>query len=74
MPLFYFHVRKDGLLEKDPEGIGLDSIKKAKEEAIQGAREILAEKLPAGEVVDGQSFVITSEMVASCARSHSNPC
>ncbi|MDR6667816.1 DUF6894 family protein [Rhizobium sp. 1399] len=61
MPVFYFHVRNGENFEEDPEGIDLPTIEKAEEEAILGAREILAERLRSGEVVDGQSFVITSE-------------
>lgn len=61
MPVFYFHVRNGEDFEEDPEGIDLPTVEKAEEEAILGAREILAERLRSGEVVDGQSFVITSE-------------
>jgi hypothetical protein len=49
------------LLEKDSEGVELDSLEGGRG-SNSGAREILAGKLLAGEVVDGQSFAITSEV------------
>lgn len=61
MPVFYFHVRNGESIEEDPEGIDLPTIEKAEEEAILGAREILAERLLSGDIIDGQSFLITSE-------------
>jgi hypothetical protein len=58
MPRYYFHTRDGDRLIKDPEGIELPSIKLARDEAIQAAREILAEKVKRGEIIDGQEFEI----------------
>ncbi|KKX25339.1 hypothetical protein [Rhizobium sp. LC145] len=61
MPKFYFHVRKGGVLERDRIGAELPSVTIAYEEAVGAAREILAEKVRLGEVIDGESFVISNE-------------
>ena len=58
MPRFYFHVRKHGDLDRDPEGSEFDTVELAIKEAELAAREIIAERLRAGEVVDGDCFVI----------------
>jgi hypothetical protein len=58
MPRYYFHIRERGLLIKDHEGIELPDILKAKSEAEAAAREILAEKVRLGDIVDGQEFEI----------------
>ncbi|ARO53927.1 hypothetical protein B2G69_07030 [Methylorubrum zatmanii] len=60
MPLFFFHIRDGATLIEDPDGSELPDLAAAREEAAQGARFILAEKLKAGEVLDGQRFEITS--------------
>lgn len=58
LPRFYFHVRsKDGLHE-DQQGVDLPSLRLAHHEAIEAAREILAEKILKGDVVDGDRFEI----------------
>jgi hypothetical protein len=61
MPRFYFHIRKDGQLDRDPEGSEFDSLDMALKEAELAAREILADRLQSGEVVDGECFVIVLE-------------
>lgn len=61
MPRFFFHIRDGATLIEDPDGSDLPDLAAAHEEAVQGARSILAEKLKAGEVIDGQRFEITSE-------------
>ncbi|SOR26800.1 conserved protein of unknown function [Methylorubrum extorquens] len=60
MPLFFFHIRDGATLIEDPDGSELPDLAAAREEAVQGARFLLAEKLKAGEVLDGQRFEITS--------------
>ena len=45
MVRYYFHVRKRGQLTRDEEGIDLPDISAAKQEALQGARELLAEAI-----------------------------
>jgi len=61
MPRYYFHVRKDGVLEKDPEGAEFASVDEAYHEAVKAAREIIGDKVANGEIVNGQTFEITSE-------------
>lgn len=61
MPRYYFHVRKDGVLEEDPEGAVFSTVDDAYDEAIKAAREILAEKVAVGDLIDGNRFEITSE-------------
>ncbi|KAA3515437.1 MULTISPECIES: DUF6894 family protein [Agrobacterium] len=58
---YYFHVRSHGRLARDPEGAEFDTLEAACDEAFQAAREILAERLARGEVIDGEIFEITTE-------------
>lgn len=67
MKRFFLHIRDGATLLEDPEGTLLPNVEAACEEAIQSAREILASKVLAGEVVDGQTFEITDETGAMCA-------
>ena len=60
MPRFFFHIRDGETLIEDPDGSDLPDLAAACEEAAEGARSLLAEKLKAGEVLDGQRFEITS--------------
>jgi hypothetical protein len=61
MARYFFHVRKHDALEEDPEGAEFPTLDEAYDEAVQAAREILAEKVLSNEVIDGQSFEITAE-------------
>jgi hypothetical protein len=61
MPRFFFHVRKPGAFEEDPEGTDFATVDEAVDEALKAAREILAEKVVANDVVDGSSFEISTE-------------
>ncbi|MBB2719618.1 UNVERIFIED_ORG: hypothetical protein GGD48_004895 [Rhizobium etli] len=61
MQKYYFHVRRGENLELDTEGAEFASAEKACEEAIEAAREILAEAILAGHSTDGDCFEITSE-------------
>jgi hypothetical protein len=61
MPRYYFHVRDGGSLEEDQEGADFPTLEDAYEEAIQAAREILAQKVMANDVIDGQCFEIAAE-------------
>lgn len=61
MPRFFFHIRHADDLIRDLEGTTLTDIDAAYEEAITSARQILSDKLRAGEVLDGQRFEITDE-------------
>jgi ribosomal protein S1 len=61
MPRYYFHIRDNDLLRTDPEGEEFSSVEKAIEEAALAARELLAEKVRNGDLVDGQVFEIADE-------------
>lgn len=61
MPRYFFHIRENGTLIEDEEGSLLASPEEAHLEALKAAREILAEKLLAGQVVDGGRFEIADE-------------
>ncbi|MCJ8518335.1 hypothetical protein ABID21_001354 [Pseudorhizobium tarimense] len=61
MPRYYFNVRSHDAVDKDPEGAELPSFEAARNEAVQAAREIIAEKVLSDDVIDGQSFEITAE-------------
>lgn len=61
MPRFFLHIRDGATLIEDFEGSDLPNVEAACREAIEAAREILASKLLAGAVVDGQTFEITDE-------------
>jgi hypothetical protein len=55
---YFLHLRDGEHLIRDLEGRDLPDLAAARTEAIQGARDILAEMLRAGEVLDGQSIAI----------------
>lgn len=61
MPRYYFHVRHDGGVEEDLEGAEFPTLEAAHVEAILAAREIIAEKVLAGDVIDGHKFEITTD-------------
>lgn len=61
MQRYYFHIRRGDTVTQDLEGSEFASIKDAEHYAIQSAREILAAKVKAGEVIDGDRFEITDE-------------
>ena len=61
MPRFFFHICQATGLIRDAEGTLLPDLDAAHEEAIASARQILSDKIRAGEVLNGQSFEITDE-------------
>lgn len=61
MERFYFHVRADGELQPDEEGQDLADVSAARREAEQGARELLAEAIQAGEEQIPEALVIADE-------------
>lgn len=61
MPRFFFHIRDGDELIEDPDGTVLPDLEAARLEAIEGARAVLAAKVLAGKVIDGQKFEITDE-------------
>jgi hypothetical protein len=62
MPRFFFHIRAAGEIAEDTDGAELPDIAAANDEAVLAARELLADMLRRGEVVDGQEFVICDEL------------
>jgi len=58
---YYFHVRTRDGLALDPEGAEFETLEAAYDEAFQAAREILADRLLRGEIIDGEVFEITME-------------
>ena len=61
MPKYYFHIRDGQDLAPDPEGAEFESLEAARVEAINSARELVAQRILRGDVVDGQAFELTSE-------------
>ncbi len=62
MPQFYFHIQGCDDLVKDDEGIDLADVAEAKSEAIESARDILADAIRSGKEFDyTKAFVIADE-------------
>jgi hypothetical protein len=61
MGRFYFHLREDGELIPDEEGIDLPDLSAARREAIAAARELLAEAIKDGKPNVPEAFVIADE-------------
>jgi len=61
MPRFFLNIRDGSDFIEDLEGSLLPNVEAACREALAAARDILAAKLRAGEVVNGQMFEITDE-------------
>jgi hypothetical protein len=58
MPRFYFHIVDGTDFIEDPDGSELADLDAARAEALHSARHLLADKVRAGEVVDGARFEI----------------
>ena len=61
MTRYYFNIQRHGVLEEDPDGAEFETLQQAIEEAVLAARELLAERVRHGDVVDGDAFKITTE-------------
>lgn len=61
MPRYFFNIRSPDIYLADEQGIVLRDIDHVWEEAIKGARGILAAHLRAGRPVDHQKFEVTDE-------------
>jgi hypothetical protein len=61
MARYYFHTREGDDYEEDKEGIDLPSIDAVRKEAILAAREMVAELVLQGSVIDGKRFEVTDE-------------
>lgn len=60
MTMYFFHLRDGDQFIPDETGIDLPDINEARREALQSARDMLAEQIRAGEALDGQRIEITS--------------
>lgn len=61
MPRFYFHIKDGEKLIQDREGVEMPGVSAAFDEANKAAREILAERVRRGDVVDGHEFEVHDE-------------
>lgn len=61
MPKYFFHIRDGNNFEIDTVGTHFPTLELAVSDAKLAAREIIAEKLMAGDRLDGQCFEITDE-------------
>jgi hypothetical protein len=61
LPRFYFHLRREGRLATDEEGSEHTDPHAALEEALQGARELVAAWVAAGDPVDQGGVIVTDE-------------
>jgi hypothetical protein len=61
MRRFYFHLKSAGELVPDDEGLELPSLDEAKREALQDARELLAEAIKAGSPKVHEALIIADE-------------
>jgi len=60
MAVYYFHLRDGDALIPDETGMDLPNLNEARREALQAARDMLADQLRAGEALDGQRIEITA--------------
>ncbi|MBP2573913.1 hypothetical protein V6R98_21295 [Agrobacterium sp. CCNWLW71] len=58
MPRYFFHVRDAQGLSVDMEGAVLSTDEQARREAVQAAKEMLAEKILKDEILDGNAFEV----------------
>jgi hypothetical protein len=61
VPRYFLHIRSEGQLIRDEEGANVADVAAARELAVQGARDLLAEKLRTGEPLDGDVIEITDD-------------
>ena len=61
MPRFFLNIRDGADFVEDPDGSLLPNIEAACREALGAARDILAERIRAGELIGGYLFEITDE-------------
>lgn len=62
MPVYYFHIRSDGAVIEDEDGLELADLDRATFEAIAGARDIVVDRALSGEPIGlNDVFEITGE-------------
>ncbi|MGE7368545.1 DUF6894 family protein [Neorhizobium sp. NPDC001467] len=60
MTRYHFHIRHRDGLTKDIDGAEFADLEQARLEAIRSAREIIAERVKRGDIVNGDVFEITT--------------
>ena len=60
MTRYFFHIRDGDILIEDPDGADFQNVAEARAEAILSARDLLAERLRTGGILDGQTIEITT--------------
>ena len=58
MPRFYLHLRDGASRIDDPDGMDFSNVDAAKVEAVEGAREIIADMVRAGQPINSQELEI----------------
>ncbi len=61
MPRFFFDTIDQGRLSRDDFGVELPDLDAVRRESVTGAREILAERIRHGEVLNGEEFWVRDE-------------
>lgn len=61
MPRYFFHVDEATGTILDEEGVDLRNEQEARQEAILGVRELMAEALRQGKVLNGRTMRVTDE-------------
>jgi hypothetical protein len=61
MPKYYLHLRNGDTVIKDPDGTELVDLHAARREAVAAGREILAERVRTGQVIDRETLEICDE-------------
>jgi uncharacterized protein YfcZ (UPF0381/DUF406 family) len=68
MPRYFFHLRRDGVLDKDPDGVECASLAMARQEAMKTAREMISREALAEREPSECSFEIEDEAGRVIAR------
>ena len=58
MPRYFFHIRQGDTTIPDDEGIECESLDAVREEALQGARQIMSDAILGGELGENRTLVI----------------
>lgn len=61
MPIYFFNIRRGDELVVDHDGSDLANEDAALDEALSSAREIIARKVLANDLIDGEQFEIYNE-------------
>jgi hypothetical protein len=61
MPRYFFHVKYKAKTIRDVEGMDLDDLDAAREEAMESVRQVRCDRLLFGELIEDESFVVADE-------------